>query len=101
MTTMNKNNRGITTVEILIIIAICGLLLGMLIPALSKAKQRSLELKNRAVAVESYPAQSDVVVREQGRYDGYPYIIFEDKATKTRVFYYHGAMTFLPKKEGL
>jgi hypothetical protein len=41
---------------------------------------------------------SDVTVKVEGYYDGWPYIVFQDKYTFTRILYYRGAMTYLIPK---
>lgn len=41
----------------------------------------------------------ELVVKEHGIFFNYNYIVFEDKPTKTRIFYYHDAMVILPPKK--
>jgi hypothetical protein len=42
---------------------------------------------------------SELVVKEHGSFFYGPYVVFEDKSTKTRIFYYNKAMVVLPPEK--
>lgn len=93
-----KTNRGFTLIELLgtfSIIAILFLLVATIWVNISSKKQ-----ERRTMIAESNDATMSV--KEKGILDGAYYTLLEDRDTKTKVFYYRGAMVTLPaKKEGL
>lgn len=90
-------NKGFTIIEALVIIAIVSILIGMFLPAIQYTRNHT-EIPRPTQILEDVQNDVDVIVKVQGKYDGWPYIIFVDKATKTRILYYRGAMTYLKPK---
>ena len=99
---MNTKTRGFTLIELLEAIVVVTIFILIMTMGLvswggfSKAKNSESDLNGQKYSV---PQSEDIIVRERGMVGGYEYIVFEDKATKTRIFCFNKAMTFLPKKD--
>jgi len=92
---MKLKNRGFTLLELLILLVILAsaayLTIGFSMRKKSVSTQPTLPI--------SLSSSSEIVVKEQGFHNGRYYLVFEDKATKSRIFYFGEAMILLPKKE--
>jgi hypothetical protein len=91
-----KNKEFVVT-EILMFIAICCISLGIVLPIIHY-KSTHNNIPKPTQALEDVQSDVDVIVKVQGYYENWPYIIFEDRYTHTRILYYRGAMTYLKQK---
>jgi prepilin-type N-terminal cleavage/methylation domain-containing protein len=62
-----KRNRGFTLVELLVVIAIIALLIGLLLPALAKARQNAASLKDKTQITQIHKAALVFAGENKGR----------------------------------
>ncbi len=79
---MKKQNRAFTLIELLVVIAIIALLIGILLPAIGKAKKTAAELKDSTQVRSIHQA---LVVFASSNNDNYPLPSRLDKNDKTIV----------------
>ena len=77
-----KNRKGFTLIELLVVIAIIALLIGILLPALGKARQSARQLKDQT---QVRGILQGMVVWAQNNGDNYPLPSVVDKANQTVV----------------
>lgn len=75
-----KNRKGFTLIELLVVIAIIALLIGILLPALGKARQSARQLKDQT---QVRGILQGMVVWAQNNGDNYPLPSVVDKANQT------------------
>jgi hypothetical protein len=88
----HKSNAGYTLLELLIVLAFIFALSSLLVSLYKKANRPSIDIPR------SDPS-SELVVKKHGSFFYGPYVVFEDKPTKTRIFYYNKAMVILPPEK--
>lgn len=93
---MKLKNRGFTLLELLLLLAVVASAASVLI-TFSMRQKPVPELLTIPAPISIY-SNSELVVKEHGNFFQYKYVVFEDKLTKTRIFYYHDAMIVLPPK---
>ena len=77
---MNRQNRAFTLIELLVVIAIIALLIGILLPALGKARATARQLKDSS---QVRGMMQGMVLFAQNNKDDYPLPSKLDKANKT------------------
>jgi len=77
---MNRQNRAFTLIELLVVIAIIALLIGILLPALGKARATARQLKDSS---QVRGMMQGMVLFAQNNGDNYPLPSTLDKANKT------------------
>jgi prepilin-type N-terminal cleavage/methylation domain-containing protein len=77
---MNRQNRAFTLIELLVVIAIIALLIGILLPALGKARATARQLKDSS---QVRGMLQGMVLFAQNNGDNYPLPSTLDKANKT------------------
>jgi prepilin-type N-terminal cleavage/methylation domain-containing protein len=77
---MNRQNRAFTLIELLVVIAIIALLIGILLPALGKARATARQLKDSS---QVRGMMQGMVLFAQNNADDYPFASKLDKANKT------------------
>lgn len=92
---MKTKNRGFSTIEVLVSTAVVVILFAL---AFSFIKKKDRERANQQQLMSS---TNNIILIEKGVIDRYRYLVFEDKSTKARIFYYNETMILLPKKEGM
>lgn len=85
MNTAKKYGIGTTIVMMFFLLIACGLL--------SSCKDM------RPPQPPQTTGFKQIEIIEEGLIDGYWYKMFRDPVSKTRVFYYHGAMMMLPPEK--
>lgn len=93
---MKYKNRGFTLLELLVLLSAIAVIAAMILPFAFKKKSVSTQ----PTWPTSLSSSSEIVVKERGWCDSKRYLVFEDKATKSRIFYFGEAMILLPNKEG-
>ena len=69
MHTLSKNRRGFTLIEIMVVIGIIALLVGILLPALSKVQERARMTQTLGL-MQEFSKACDAFQQEFGRYPG-------------------------------
>jgi prepilin-type N-terminal cleavage/methylation domain-containing protein len=69
MHTLSKNSRGFTLIEIMVVIGIIALLVGILLPALSKVQERARMTQTLGL-MQEFSKACDAFQQEFGRYPG-------------------------------
>lgn len=86
-------------IHIIVVLAIVVLAIVGIVAYRSKMSHDELtKIPKPTQILEDVINDSDVTVKVEGYYDGWPYIVFQDKYTFTRILYYRGAMTYLTPK---
>lgn len=96
---MKKN--GFTRIQLLTFSSVVIITIAMIWGAISiteKKREELMVIPKPTQVLEDVQNDIDVVVKIQGYCENWPYIIFEDRATHTRILFYRGAMTYLSSK---
>lgn len=89
-------NYEFSIIKTWVIVSVILVLSSLLFPFIKKDYEEKID--EQRLTQPFLSIDKEIILLEKGNIDHRRYLIFEEKSTKARIFYYNGAMVLLPKK---